>query len=149
MTTRSLGLSLLVALAFAEAAAAEDVRAAVVEVNRQWAAALARGDAAALAALYSKDAMLLAPGAEAARGPEAIRAAAQGLIDSGVAVIELDTREVESCGDLAFESGAVVLKKKDGSLVDRGKYVVVWKKEGGRWKLHRDIFNSNAPPPAH
>ena len=25
------------------------------------------------------------------------------------------------------------------------KYVVIWKREGKNWKLHRDIFNSDNP----
>jgi ketosteroid isomerase-like protein len=29
--------------------------------------------------------------------------------------------------------------------VDQGKYIVIWKQDGGQWKLHRDIFNSSLP----
>jgi ketosteroid isomerase-like protein len=32
--------------------------------------------------------------------------------------------------------------------MDRGKYIVVWKDEGGKWKLHRDIWNSSLPAPS-
>ena len=34
---------------------------------------------------------------------------------------------------------------KDGakSLLDRGKYVVVWKKRDGEWKLYCDIGNTS------
>ncbi len=36
----------------------------------------------------------------------------------------------------------------DGSKnVDKGKYIVVWKKENGDWKVWRDIWNSDNPPP--
>ena len=45
-----------------------------------------------------------------------------------------------------YEGGAYVIKAKDGSVADRGKYVVVWKKVGGNWMLHRDIWNTNMPP---
>jgi hypothetical protein len=30
---------------------------------------------------------------------------------------------------------------------DRGKYVVVWRKVRGDWKVAADIFNSDGPPP--
>ena len=40
------------------------------------------------------------------------------------------------------------MKTKDGSVADHGKYVVVWLKEDGDRKLHRDIWN-NATSPAH
>jgi ketosteroid isomerase-like protein len=34
---------------------------------------------------------------------------------------------------------------KDGTIADKGKYIVVWKKEDGKWKLHRDLSNSDLP----
>jgi ketosteroid isomerase-like protein len=37
----------------------------------------------------------------------------------------------------------VRLVAKDGK-VDQARYVVVWKREGGRWKLHRDIWNAGS-----
>jgi ketosteroid isomerase-like protein len=30
---------------------------------------------------------------------------------------------------------------------DKGKYIVVYKKDGDKWKLYRDIWNSDNPPP--
>ena len=30
--------------------------------------------------------------------------------------------------------------------MDSGKFIVIWKQEGGQWKLHRDIWNSSMPP---
>jgi len=47
----------------------------------------------------------------------------------------------ESAGDLACETGIVRLVATDGTL-SQARYVVVWKREGGQWKLHRDIWNS-------
>jgi ketosteroid isomerase-like protein len=31
----------------------------------------------------------------------------------------------------------------DNKSLDKGKYVAVWKKENGTWKMYRDIWNSN------
>jgi len=36
---------------------------------------------------------------------------------------------------------------KDGTEVDSGKAIVIWKKEDGEWKLFRDIINSDLPVP--
>ncbi len=33
----------------------------------------------------------------------------------------------------------------NGRVTDKGKYVVVWKKIGGTWKIKADIFNTNLP----
>jgi ketosteroid isomerase-like protein len=29
--------------------------------------------------------------------------------------------------------------------VDKGKYVLIWKREAGQWRIHRDIVNSSRP----
>jgi ketosteroid isomerase-like protein len=61
--------------------------------------------------------------------------------------IDLTAAEVEAHGLVASEVGTFVVKVKDGTVVDRGKYVVVWKKVGGQWLLHRDIWNTSQPAP--
>ena len=33
----------------------------------------------------------------------------------------------------------------NGRVTDKGKYIVVWKKVGGAWKVASDIFNTNLP----
>ena len=57
----------------------------------------------------------------------------------------LATTEVASQGNLAYEVGTYEMKTKDGKVADRGKYCVVWKKVGGKWLLHRDIWTTNLP----
>ncbi len=128
-------------LVHAAPARSEDVRAAVDAGNRAFTAAFLRGDAAAAAALYTEDAQVIAPGAPVAKGRQAIAAFWQGSIDSGIRDVALRTDEVESAGDLACETGTVRLVAKDGAASEE-RYVVVWKKVGGQWMLHRDIWNA-------
>jgi uncharacterized protein (TIGR02246 family) len=133
----------------AVAAAAQDaaVRAAVEAGNKKFSAAAAGKDAAALGALYTTDAQALPPNGDVVKGRAAIQAMWKGVLDSGVTGVDLATTEVEAQGPLAFEVGTYVIKVKDGAVADRGKYVVVWKKVGGQWLLHRDIWNTSQPPP--
>jgi uncharacterized protein (TIGR02246 family) len=143
-------VSLVAAMsAAAVAAGAQDaaVRTAVEASNKKFAAAVAKGDAAAVASLYTTDAEALPPNSDAVKGRAAIQAMFKGIFDSGVTGIELTAVEVEGQGPLASEVGTYVVTLKDGTVADRGKYVVVWKKVGGQWLLHRDIWNSNQPPP--
>ena len=53
------------------------------------------------------------------------------------------TSEVDIKGTSLIESGGAILRGKDGKVVDSLKYIVIWKKSGKSWKMHRDIFNSN------
>jgi ketosteroid isomerase-like protein len=55
--------------------------------------------------------------------------------------------EVEGLGDTAIEIGELTLYGAEAQVLDKGKYMVIWKRQDGKWKLHRDIFNSSMPPP--
>lgn len=48
---------------------------------------------------------------------------------------------MESTGDLAYGVRTARLTGGDGS-VSEVRYVVVWKRAGERWFLHRDIWNA-------
>lgn len=112
--------------------------------NKSLLVALAAGDAAGVAAKYSKKAILMASGMPAQKGRKKIQAFwAAGISAMGVKSASLRTTEVDELGTTAIECGAYTLKGDKRVVLDVGKYVVVWKKEDGAWKLHRDIFNSD------
>ena len=126
-------------------AAQGDVRAAIEAANKQFAAALAKGDAAGISALYTAGGQALPANSEPVSGRAAIQSFWKGVYDSGITQATLTTSDVESHGDLAAETGTYELRMNDGKVADRGKYVVVWKREDGRWKLHRDIWTTSQP----
>ena len=125
------------------------VRAAIEGVNAQWAAAAMRGDAAAIAAQYTEDAIIMGPGAPAATG----RAVIQAGVAEMPAILEprLTVAEVEVLGTTAIERGTFHMKfamPGQAPLTDDGKYIVVWKRgSDGTWRRHREIFNSDLPAP--
>jgi ketosteroid isomerase-like protein len=96
-------------------------------------------DARAISELYTEDAQVIAPGAEPAVGRAAIEKFWAGAME-GTVRVRLETRSVESDGAFAFEDGVVHLVASDGSETAE-RYVVVWKRVGRRWHLHRDIWN--------
>ena len=125
----------------ATAARSEDVRGAVEAENRAFISAFLQGNATAVANLYTPEAQVIAPGSPVAKGRPAIAAFWQKSIDSGVKDVTLETAEVESAGELAYETGIVRLVAKDGT-VSTARYVVIWKRIGDKWLLHRDTWNS-------
>ena len=138
-TTVVLVLACVAAVASAQTG---DVRGAVEAGNRAFIDALLRGDAMAVAARYTEDAQVIAPGAPLVSGRKAIAAFWQSSIDSGVKDVALETAEVESAGDLAYEAGTLRLVADDGTET-KARYVVVWKRIGEKWMLHRDIWNAS------
>ena len=133
----------------AENKAVREARAAIEAANAKFSEAFARGDARALAAMYTSDAIAFPPDGEMIRGNEAIGEFWKATRDGGVQSAVLTTVDVGTSGDVAYEVGTVSLAiqpsgKEPSTAV--AKYVVVWKRQSdGSWKLHRDIWNSLPP----
>ncbi len=145
----STGLSLVVVVLMSVLSSrvqAAEPRAAIEAADKQWEAAVSKGDAAAIAALYTSTAQLLPPNSEVVSGTAAIQKFWQGFLDSGIRGAKLRTLEVEAHGVSAHEVGEYEVSGQDGNMLDRGKYVVIWKRDGTNWKLHRDIWTSSQPP---
>lgn len=126
----------------------EDIRDAIKSAIQTFADAFSRGDAAAVAEWYTGDATLLPPDNPMLKGREAIRAFWQGVMSAGVSGAKLETLEVESRGDLAYEVGRfeMVAQPQGGERAElTGKYLVVWRQEGGGWRMHVDIWNGDRP----
>jgi uncharacterized protein (TIGR02246 family) len=124
---------------------AADPRSAIEAANRRFMEAFGRGDAAGVARLYTPSAQLLPAASDFVAGTSAIQRFWQGAMDMGLKEAVLETLEVESHGDTAHEVGRYTLKATGGEVADAGKYVVIWKNEGGAWKLHRDIWTTSRP----
>jgi ketosteroid isomerase-like protein len=126
---------------------ADGVRSDVEAANAEFSAAAAKGDGAALAALYAADGQVMPAGSDPIKGTDAIKKFWQGALDSGIAGIGLTTLEVYGHGPTATEVGQYELRDKTGKVLDHGKFIVVWRHEGGKWKLLRDMFSTNVPAP--
>ncbi len=111
--------------------------------NDSFEAAFPNKDSAGLAALYTPDGVLLPPGSSELSGTEAIQQFWQGAMNMGVAGAKLTTITAQELGDTAIEQGQFVLSGADGSPLDHGKYMVIWKRTNDQWQLHQDIWNSS------
>ncbi|MDP9197726.1 MAG: DUF4440 domain-containing protein [Pseudomonadota bacterium] len=121
---------------------------------RTWLASYNSGDVETIVAMYTDDAVLMAPGSPAAVGRDAIReritiesAAAQA---AGVTLNAIDNDTVGASGDLAWHSGSYTATDATGMIVDSGNYLEVQQNIDGKWLIIRDIYNSDRPkaPPA-
>ena len=153
MLTKSIRLvALMTALCSATSAGSNEhdgsvqaVRKAIEAANAKFSKAFARGDAKALAAMYTSDAIVFPPGSDMIRGNEAIGKFWKATRDGGVQGAALTTIDVGRSGDVAYEVGKVTLTIQPTGkkpTTEAAKYVVVWKQQAdGTWKLHRDIWN--------
>jgi ketosteroid isomerase-like protein len=90
--------------------------------------------------------MALPPGAPMAKGRAAIQSLWQGAIAAGDKNMSLQALQVDQFGNAAREIGQFSLDvpnpQKQMTHVE-GKYVVLWRRAGGGWKLDTDIWNTN------
>ncbi len=119
----------------------------VEEGNKAFMELLKKGDSVGVANLYTMDAKLLGPNMPAAVGRSSIQSVLGGFVNAGFTNFSLITTEVWGYENLLSEEGVWALAGKDGKELDRGKYIVLWKMEDGKWKLFRDCWNSDNPPP--
>ena len=125
-----------------------DYRASVDQANKAFTEAALRGDSAAFVNdIYHPDANIMPPNTEAAN-VKTIAGMFSSMPKMGVKTFTLNTKELYEGDEVLTEVGTYEMG--DGNkAVDEGKYIVIWKKDGDKWKLFRDIWNSdNAAPPA-
>jgi ketosteroid isomerase-like protein len=126
-------------------AKSDGIRKAILAAEKVFVGAYNDHDAPGLAALYTRDGEIMPPNSGVVKGARKLQALFKSFWDAGDTVMRLDTVEAKGFGDTAYEVGKYMLSGDSGKVNDRGKYIVIWRKVGGQWKLYRDIFNTNMP----
>lgn len=120
--------------------------AAVKAVTEQFAADLARGDLKAISRLYTDDAKLLPPNEEAISGRAAILAYFEKILRPDlVGGAKFDHYEIYGGGVAATSISQIKMFDTKGHVIERGKQTIVLLKQGGKWKIHRDMWSDNFP----
>ncbi len=128
------------------------VRQAIEQATAKYVDAVTRGDSAGFVANYADDAVSMEPGVPVYHGRGALGASfAKRQQEVKVSDMKASTASVDVAGDYAIETGSYELTftpKGGKPMHDKGKYLMVWKKQtDGSWKIYRDINNSDGPPP--
>jgi len=101
------------------------------------------GDAVRVAANYTDDAQILAPEHKAIDGKPDIVAFFKANIDKYLSYGN-DSKWSLARGDMAIEQGVYVVRNvRVGANVEARKYIRIWKRTGGTWKLYRDMYSSD------
>jgi ketosteroid isomerase-like protein len=135
---------LAVCLGLVAVPALAQTKAAIQKLEDKWDNAVNTGDIAALTAMYTKDADSLPAGAPMVHGLAAIEKDWKGAMDN-VQDIQCTTLDVKPLSrNAAREIGTCSFMTKKVPLKEIGiKYVVIWRKEGGKWKQSLEIWNSD------
>ncbi|MFT3688624.1 YybH family protein [Paenirhodobacter sp.] len=127
---------------------------AIRDIRTRWATLIEAGDAAAIEQLYGANAVLMAPGEDEVVGSAAIGARWGRQLQLEGFSFRLNPEDliISSSGDLAYDRGTydfAATIPQVGPITDTGKYVLVWQKISGDWKVISDIFNSDPAPEAN
>jgi len=135
-------LLLAAALVLYASAGMAQSKATIDKLNEAWCAAFNRGDAAAIAAMYTDDATVLPQGGPMIKGATAIKDLWAGEVKT-LGDAKLTTVELHTMGEvMAYEIGtATAMTKADPPHEVAGKYLVIWRRSGTTWKIAADIFN--------
>jgi ketosteroid isomerase-like protein len=123
------------------------VKSIIDENNKIFGDAVVKGDSAALVNLYATTAHMFPTNMPPIETYDGIKRFFGEFAKAGVKEFKLESVDVYGNGDNVIEEGKYTQGDGKGKIVDQGKYIVIWKQENGKWKLYRDIFNSNMPLP--
>lgn len=128
-----------------------DVKA-ISDTEDQWNKDYAAKDLDKVAAHYADDAVLMAPGMDAAHGKDAVHNVLEGLLkDPALSLhFKADRVDVAKSGDVGYTAGAYEMTATDPSthkvIHDHGTFVTTYRKQAdGSWKAEADIATSAVP----
>jgi ketosteroid isomerase-like protein len=136
-------VGLILTLNIVVPAQTSNVRSVIDANEAKFSTFFAKGDVQSVSDLYSSTGKVLPPNGEIIEGRAKIKDFWQSVWESGVKKLETKITEIIGSGNSVSEVGTYTLYGSKNEVLDEGKYIVVWKKEGRSWMMFRDIWNSS------
>jgi ketosteroid isomerase-like protein len=122
------------------------VKAHIVLMNKSYSERFMRNDTVYYNERYCKDAEVYAPQMQMVKGIDSIRNFFYQNGTNKEAKIELPVGNIYGNAELVVEEGIYNFPDGKGGSLDKGKFIAIWKQENGKWKLYREIWNSDIAP---
>lgn len=122
-----------------------EMRKIIDEKNTVFAKAFVSGDSATVVNSYTKDAKLFPPNSDRVEGKDSIAAVISQFLKYGIKEFKDETTALYGNEDNLIEEGNFFMGDGKGKTIDKGKYITVWRKEYGTWKIYSDIWNTRIP----
>ncbi|HMF73061.1 MAG TPA: nuclear transport factor 2 family protein [Flavitalea sp.] len=124
----------------------DSVKTYITEMNKSYGQRFKTNDTAFYKERYCKDAAVYCPNVPAVVGIDSIISFFYGGGNNTETIIELPPNNISGNADLVVEDGPYNFPDGKGGSVDKGKFIALWKQEDGKWKLYREIWNTDLPP---
>ena len=121
------------------------LRKIIDEKNNKFTQAHIVGDTAFLNNIFTQDGRVFAPNSEVITGRSAIAAINLEYINFGIKEFREETTALYGSSDYLIDEGNYFMSYGKDSTVEKGKFINIWKKVDGDWKLYSNIWNSSMP----
>ncbi len=118
----------------------------VDEKNSEFAKAFISGDSARMVNHYTRDAKLFPPNSGAVIGRAAISTLVSEYLKYGIKEFHDETTALYGNEENLIEEGNFFMGDGKDNTLDKGKYICVWRKADGDWKVYSNMWNTSLPP---
>ena len=126
----------------------DSVKAAIASSNAVYGECFATGDSTKFANCYTADACINPPNMPRMCGTQAITTFFNAGYKQGIRNLKITTEDIIGSENSVAEIGKYEVLGDKAVSFEKGKFIVIWKNENGKWKMYRDIWNSDNPPPS-
>lgn len=123
----------------------DSVRAHIIKMNETYTQRFTTKDSLFFSERYCKDAQVLSPNMPTVISRDSIIKFFQGDGSGTDVKMELPIGNVYGDETLVVEEGTYNFPDGKGGSYDKGKFIALWKQEDGKWKLFREIWNTDLP----
>jgi len=120
----------------------------IQNLEDQWAVGFIANDVDKIVNLYATEAVSMSSEKPTLTGIQEIRKHIESMLSDTALIFNtykytIDIMEISASGDLAYVRGhdEVTMKTKEGTIQDKGRYIDIWKKIDGKWKIITMISN--------
>ena len=125
----------------------EEAKKEIDQANLEFIRLFNDGDSIGLANMFTLDGKSMEPNEPSFHGRDRIQTHYSHVMNAGANQLGLVTTGLWGDEQMLAEEGEYTFSDSQGNLLDKGKYIVLWKQENNTWKLFRDCYNSDLPVP--
>ncbi len=121
----------------------------LAQISTQFSAAYVKGDIEKLVSFYTDDAVIFPGNSDLIKGKDAIKKYWTLAPGRTITHHKITAVEIKITGDFAYDYGYYEISGANNGEAwgpNYGKYLMVWKRGDGAWKMHLDMWNSRSKP---
>ncbi len=95
--------------------------------------------------IFTQDAKAYPPNSDIVTGRAAIAAVNSEWVNYGIKEFSEESTSFYGNEDYLIDEGKYYLRYGENDIIDKGKYINIWTKENGDWKICSNIWNTSLP----